>query len=143
MRSLRETWRERAMEWLCAAGQTAWGLIVIRAPESISRPYFQALTKISAGMGLPDVFWGWAAFLNGLILGLVVLFINGSWRRTPLLRQLGATFRLLVWACLLFGALSVGHASPSSAIAAMLFLMEANSIAFAAADGRAKQNGVR
>lgn len=131
----RQTFRERAMEWLVSAGLTGWGLIVIESPGLFARPYFAALAQI-----WPQWAWGWAAFMIGL-MRLAVLFINGAWRRTPMFRQIGCGFGLLVWSCLLFGALSVDYRAPGAATYATLFLMDAVSLSFAAADGRAMRNG--
>lgn len=126
----RQTFRERAMEWLVSAGLTGWGLIVIESPRLFDLPYFDALRQIMGQQA-----WGWLAFLIGT-MRLVVLFINGAWRRTPMFRQLGAIFGLLVWSCLLFGALSLNYHAPGASTYATLFLMDAVSLSFAAADGR-------
>jgi hypothetical protein len=126
----RQSFRERAMEWSTAAGLLGWGLILSMPEPRFERPFYQPLEHI-----MPEHVWAMISTVIG-VMSLTALFINGAWRRTPFLRQIGCIFRMFVWGGLFWGAMSVEWRSPGAAIYAMLFLMDAISLSFAAGDGR-------
>lgn len=126
----RETFRERQMEWCLTGGAAGWGLILLQPAPVFTRPFYATLAQIA-----PEAAWGWGMFLVGL-WGLVVLFINGSWHRTPAWRQFASIARLAAWSGLLFGALAYERQVPGAALYAMIFVMEALALNNAAKDGK-------
>lgn len=130
---MRQHFRERQMEWALAAMSTGWGAILMSSPQTLDRPFYAPLRRM-----FDAATWGWGMFLMGL-LGLVVLFINGAWRRTPFFRQVSSGGRVLTWAALLFGCLSVEWQTPAAMIYAGILAMEIMALSNATADAtRAK-----
>lgn len=126
----RETFRDRQMEWALSAGAAGWGAILIKSPGTFDRPFYAPLKRMAdAGS------WGLGMLLVGVI-GLVALFINGAWRATPGFRQTSSWFRMLAWAGLLFGCLSVEWQTPAAMIYAMILFMEVMAMSNATADAR-------
>lgn len=108
----------------------AWGWQVLQPYPLFSRPFFHLLASVA-----PEGVWGWSAFLIGLGR-IIVLFINGAWRRSPALRQIGCGFGLMLWLALAMGAASLDYGSPGWAPYAGLFALDVLSLGFAAQDGR-------
>lgn len=131
----RETFRERQMEWALTAGSTGWGAIILQPAAAFERPFYAPLARIA-----PECVWGWSMFMVG-VLGLVVLFINGAWRRTPFFRQIASVSRMVAWSGLMFGTLSVDWQSAASAIYGMILAMEAMALSNATADGQRYGSG--
>lgn len=123
------TFRERAAEWICSVILMCWGFQVLQPYPLFNRPFFKLLADIA-----PEAFWGWSAFLIGLGR-VVVLLINGAWRRSPFLRQCGCAFGLMVWLALFLGAGALDYGSPGWAPYLGLFSLDVLSLSFAAADG--------
>ncbi len=132
---LQQHFRERQVDWSLAAMATGWGAIAISSPITFDRPFYIPLKR----MFEPWV-WGWGMFGLGL-MGLVVLFINGAWRRTPALRQISSGGRMLAWSGMLFGALSVEWQSPGAVVYAVILAMEAMAFSNATADGQRIKSG--
>lgn len=132
---LQQHFRERQMEWALAAMSTGWGAILMSSPTSFSRPFYAPLHRMFSAET-----WGWGIFGAGL-LGLVTLFINGAWKRTPLLRQISSGTRMMAWAGLFFGCLSVEWQTPAAAIYAGLLFMESMAMSNATADGQRSKSG--
>jgi hypothetical protein len=83
--------RTRAVEYMLALLQLAWGLAVVSPLVTLSGPNYRTLTAIA-----PEVVWGnFAIAIGGL--RLAALIINGQWRRTPLLRAIGAGCGVMWW----------------------------------------------
>lgn len=81
----------RAVEWLLASLQVAWGTAVLLPGVELTGPNYQPLLALA-----PEPVWGNLAIaIGGLRLG--ALYINGTWRRTPILRALGAAFGVVWW----------------------------------------------
>lgn len=125
----RQTFRERSCEWVLRLILAMWGYSVIQSPGLFDRPYYAGLASAA-----PQMVWGWASFSIGM-LGMVVLFINGAWTRTPMLRQVAAGFGMIIWVMLMMGALSVEWRSPAFATYCGLFLLDALNMSYAARDG--------
>ncbi len=125
----RETFRERATEWVVSTVLAGWGFTVMQSPGLFDRPFYAPLAAVGNEQS-----WGWLAFLIGMAR-LTFLFINGAWHRTPMLRQLGCAVGMIVWVMLAMGSLSVGWRSPSIATYLGLFFLDALSLSFAARDG--------
>lgn len=131
-----ETFRDRQMEWALAAGAAGWGAIVLSGPETFERPFYAPLVRIAGATT-----WGWSLFLIG-VLSLTVLFINGSWRRTPFFRQCFSVGRMVAWSALFFGCLSVEWRTPAAMIYAMILFMEIMAMSNATADGKRVRLGI-
>lgn len=132
---MRKHFRERQMEWALAGMATGWGAILLSSPQTFDRPFYAPLRRMA-----PAAAWGWGIFGIGL-LGLLVLFINGAWRRTPLFRQISCGGRSLAWAGLLFGCLSVEWQTPAAMVYAMILAMELMAMSNATADGQRIKSG--
>lgn len=128
LRRLQRTFRERAPEWVLATISFGWGFTLLLPGASFNRPFFAPLKMMA-----PEVVWGSVMVAIG-ILRLGALYINGSMRQTPRVRQVGSFFGMLVWALLLAGALSVGWFTPSIFTYAGLFALEGIMFSYSAAD---------
>lgn len=83
--------RTRAVEYMLALLQLAWGLAVVSPLVTLSGPNYRTLIAIA-----PEVVWGnFALAIGGL--RLAALIINGQWRRTPLMRAIGAACGVMWW----------------------------------------------
>jgi len=94
IRSLRQHWPARKLEWLMAGFMIAWGLYVLLNPRLFTQPETAAvlsgLAMISAPFTIyPALAWGGVSFLVGLTRGLA-LFVNGAYTRTPLIRLIAS-----------------------------------------------------
>ena len=131
---LHQTWRQRCMEWMLSAGLTGWGgILLLPDAEFAHNTYYQPLANIAS-----ENVWGLAALVIGAGR-LTLLYINGSWRKSPGWRQVGSIFGLTVWSGLLFGSIVQPKATPISAISVMILLMEYFSLTFAMDDARTQK----
>jgi hypothetical protein len=94
IRSLRQHWPARKLEWLMAGFLTCWGLYVLLHPQMFTNPpteeLMSGMAHISSSFTVyPALFWGGSSFVVGLARA-VALFVNGSWTRTPLIRLLAS-----------------------------------------------------
>jgi hypothetical protein len=127
----KETFRERASEWVQAMGMLMWGMIVIFAPGLFaSQEFFFPLVEL-----MPQMSWGFLAFLVGLIR-IIFLVINGAWRPSAHIRAVGCVMGVLLWGSLLISALSLGWLTPTTAIYTMLVLLDLLSLWFSAGDAK-------
>ncbi|MDO7841066.1 hypothetical protein [Sphingomonas immobilis] len=133
----RQTFRERASEWVVSFILCFWGFTVLQSVGLFDRPFYAPLSHAA-----PQSVWGWGAFMIGL-LRLVVLFINGAWWRTPMFRQIGAGFGMMVWIMLMMGALSIEWRSPAIAAYLGLFALDALNLSFASRDAANSTRGSR
>lgn len=100
IRSIREYWPARKMEWLMAGFLLCWGLYVLLHPNlftnAATAQLFSGLSAISAVFTeYPALFWGGGAFIVGLAR-VIALFVNGAWTRTPLIRLLASLVSMLI-----------------------------------------------
>jgi hypothetical protein len=86
----------RSVEWLLACMMVAWGIGLLLPGDTMSLPQFRMLGVIA-----PEPVWAVWSISMGAVR-VAALYINGSWRRTPLLRVLGASFGLIWWLVLGF-----------------------------------------
>ena len=86
-----ETWPQRRIEWLLAA--SAFGIGIVYAMSTTIRllpTYAWQLTV------LPQ--WAWSLWLVGTgIIRLLFLYINGTYRRSPHFRAIGAGLGCFAW----------------------------------------------
>lgn len=81
----------RAVEWLLACLLIAWGVGVLLPGIVLDGDIYAPLVALA-----PEVAWGnFAVAVGSLRVG--ALYINGSWRRTPILRAIGAGLGVVWW----------------------------------------------
>lgn len=86
----------RSVEWLLASMMVAWGVGLMLPGDTMSLPQYRMLGAIA-----PEYVWAaWSVSMGAV--RLVALYINGSWRRTPLFRVTGAGLGLIWWLVLGF-----------------------------------------
>lgn len=100
IRSLRQHWPARKMEWLMAGWMLCWGVYVLLHPGMFSEPatatLFSGMAAISAPLTIyPALAWGGVAAITGLSRALA-LFVNGAWTRTPLVRLIASFVSMFV-----------------------------------------------
>ena len=121
----------RAAEWLTAAIITSMGVAFAGWPRMfVTSDYLTELRDFA-----PQSFWAVSLLLIGFVR-LSALFINGSWRRSPHVRVVGAILSVLVWAKILDGFVHLGRPSPALAIYPWLALIDFYSVFRASADAR-------
>lgn len=127
----RETFRERATEWLLATGLLAWGLLTISSPGLFEQQvFFHPLLRMMS----QDI-WGGLAAITGIVR-LVFLVINGAWRPSAHIRAIGAFLGSVIWANLLIAGFSLEWMTPTSGLYALLLGLDVLTIWFAAGDAK-------
>lgn len=102
----------RSVEWLLASMMVAWGVGLMLPGDTMSLPQYRLLGAIA-----PEYVWAaWSVSIGGI--RVLALYINGSWRRTPLFRVAGASLGMIWW--LVLGFLFKAAADGSGAISAGL-----------------------
>lgn len=107
---MKEHFDARAMEWGMSGWATTWGLMVFLNPEMFTNPGTSTIFK-----GLNDVFSvvvsdnipqviGVTFLLLGVIRGCS-LFVNGAWRKTPLIRMITSAVSAFFLTTLMVGFL--------------------------------------
>lgn len=107
IRSLRQHWPARKMEWLMAGFALTWGIYVLLHPNLFTNPataeLLSGLVSISAPFtDYPALAWGGAAFAIGLLRG-IALFVNGAWTRTPMIRLIASFASMLIVTQIIIG----------------------------------------
>lgn len=124
-----ETFQSRYAEWAMGTGMTLFGFLMIGNDEAFSQPFYAVMRMV---FGHANTL-GWIVFLFG-IARLVVLFINGAWRRTPLLRIIGCWSGMLLCSFLMVSTLALDRVTPTVAFWVILFMLDATSMKFATND---------
>jgi hypothetical protein len=122
------TFRERAPEWALAFIQAGWGGTLLLPGPTFDRPFFEPLAAIA-----PETSWGLVVFMLGLAR-LAALYINGSRRETPFVRQVASLAGMLVWAMLTMSAMALTWRSPAVFNYGGLFILEAIMFSYAGRD---------
>lgn len=99
--------RTRAVEWLLATLLFLWGWQLVQPNIGyFDQPVYAIMASIAT-----EAHWGVAAVIVSTFR-LVALFINGWWKRTPVVRFLGAVaggmFWLCIGVCMYYGARLTG-----------------------------------
>jgi hypothetical protein len=90
--SFRQTFAVRASEWALALMLLNWSIVLFANPQLFAdRPSYAPLAAI-----MPQETWALVCCAAGAGR-LVVLMINGAWRRTPHLRAGGAFVACFFW----------------------------------------------
>lgn len=100
IRSLRQHWPARKMEWLMAGFMIAWGWYVLLHPglfsDEATAHLFSGLKAISDPVtDHAALAWGGSCFLVGLGRA-IALFVNGAWTRTPLIRLIASFISMFI-----------------------------------------------
>lgn len=100
--------KTRAIEWLFACMMVIWGAMLLLPGDMLNQPTFEILLRIA-----PERSWGFFSITVGYVRG-AALIINGHWRRSPILRMLGAIFGMMWWTCLawFYGLAIINGAKP-------------------------------
>lgn len=122
------TFRERAPEWVLAFIEAGWGFTLLMPGDSFNRPFFRPLAAIAQ-----EQTWGVIMFAMGIIR-IAALYVNGSRKETPRIRQIGSFLGMSLWSLLLWGAMSVDWLSPAIFVYSGLFALEAIMFSYSAAD---------
>lgn len=112
IKSLRQHWPSRKMEWLGAGFLISWGLYVLLHPELFTQPgtiyAYAGMASISSVItDYPALAWGWAAFGAGVIRALA-LFINGAYVRTPMIRVVVSFVSMFILTQIFYGVWKSG-----------------------------------
>lgn len=107
IRSLRQHWPSRKIEWLMSGLLASWGLYVLLNPEVFTNPQtgytLAGLVSLSNYVApYPALVWGGVAFAAGLIRA-IALFINGAYTRTPLIRVLTSFVSMFILTQIVIG----------------------------------------
>jgi hypothetical protein len=81
----------RVCECMLAWMMVAWGITTIVVTPIMAGPVYKYILAV-----MQEDSWGWLALAFG-VFRLTALCINGLWRRTPLLRFIGAMFGFIFW----------------------------------------------
>lgn len=118
-RSFRETFQARASEWALATMLFLWSVFLhINDDMFQTGATYHALSNILQQST-------WAALC--LVVGggrLIVLAINGAWRRSPHFRGLSAFISSLFWFEITIGILQGGEINTGLAVYPILFLLD-------------------
>lgn len=136
MRIAMQSLHERPMEWFSSGVMVVWSATLSLPGDLLAQPGFVAFHRF----GLSETFWA-AAFAAFGVGGLVALFINGRWPRTPYIRICRAVFGALSWgqvSWLLYMASEINGTpiSTGCGVYALLAAFELISIQTAAYDAR-------
>lgn len=107
IRSLRQHWPARKMEWLMSGWMIAWGWYVLMHPGLFTSPdtaaLFSGLAAISHPLTeYPALAWGGSCFAVGLGRGMA-LFVNGAWTRTPMIRLIASFISMFIVTQIILG----------------------------------------
>lgn len=117
--SLRETFPARASEWALATILLNWSTILYLNPTLFATvPSFSIISEIA-----PQPVW---LALCGLAGGarLVILLINGAWRRSPHARAVGAFVSCFFWFEISVGLFLAGTWGTGLAVYPVLLLLD-------------------
>lgn len=128
-KSLRETFPTRASEWALGVMLFLWAVVLSANPDLFAKnPSFRPLAQIVDQQR-------WA--LLCLVVGggrLLMLAVNGMWRRSPHLRALTAFISCFFWFQISLGFLQAGTFGTGLAVYPVLFALDVYNALRAAGD---------
>lgn len=100
IRSLKQHWPARKLEWLMSGFLISWGLYVMFHPDMFADPrtsdLFAGMTEMASVVNAyPALLWGGGAFATG-VMRAIALFINGAMTRTPMVRLIGSFISMFI-----------------------------------------------
>ena len=121
----------RMTEWLLASLMVAWGVAVALPGETLGLSGFRLLVLIA-----PEPVWAAVSIAIG-VMRMAALWVNGRWRRSPLLRAGGAAWGIGWWlglAWLLWAGAEPGTTPSALAFYPVFVAFEAHSVVRGAGD---------
>lgn len=116
--SFRETFHARASEWALAVVLFNWALILAFNETLFDGPSYSALAALASQQT-----WAWVCMVFGAVR-LIVLAINGAWRRSPHMRSVCAFVACFFWFQIIIGMLQSGTWSTGMAVYPVLFFLD-------------------
>lgn len=100
---------DRLVEWMFAAMMMSWGAwLLVPAWSTFQNPQYGALAALAS-----EQTWGvWSVSVG--TVRMAALYVNGSHRRTPLLRCVCAALGLIWWLVLIYLFLLSPQANPAA-----------------------------
>lgn len=116
IRSLKQHWPARKLEWLMAGFMIAWGWYILMHPAVFTNPQtaalFSGLTEMVASFTqYPALAWGGVCFCVGVGRS-IALFVNGAWTRTPAIRLVASFISMFIVTQIIIGLWKSGVANP-------------------------------
>lgn len=121
----------RVADWLTAGILLSWGIACLNIEPAVwSLPIYSGLRTFAS-----QETWGTLSTVLGATR-MIALFINGSMRRTPHIRALGAFFTVFIWLQLTLGMFVSATPTIAIAIYPWLCLADMYNVYRAAQDAR-------
>lgn len=100
----------RSVEWLLASLMLAWGIGLLLPGDTMELNTYRFLSALA-----PEPVWAAWSLAIGCVR-LLALYINGSWRRTPLIRGICSVLGMMWWLVLgfLFMTATAGGPTPAA-----------------------------
>lgn len=113
--------RVRTLEWLSTFAIILWGLILFIPGNTFDINNYYYIFKDIA----QEEYWGFLCISIGFIRSFA-LYINGSWRPSPVFRALTSCIGATLWSLVLVSFLTANSPGISASIAAyaILFIMD-------------------
>lgn len=128
-KSFRETFPTRASEWALGTMLFLWAVVLTLNPDLFT----ESRSFVAMARFMPQETWA----LLCLIAGggrLLMLAVNGAWRRTPHLRALAAFVSCFFWFQISVGLLQAGTFGTGLAIYPVLFTLDVYNVFRASRD---------
>lgn len=127
--SLRHTFPTRASEWALGLMLFNWSVVLIFNPNLFAElPNYSHFTEI-----MSQGSWAALCFIGGT-LRLTMLFINGTWRRSPHLRAAAAFLSCFFWFQVSLALFQSGLFATGLAVYPVLFLLDVYNVFRASRD---------
>ena len=127
--SLRETFPTRASEWALATILFLWAVVLMANPDLFAES--RSLAPLAQLVRQQT----WAVFCLAAGGGrLLMLAINGAWKRSPHLRALGAFVSCSLWFQISIGLFQAGTFGTGLAVYPVLFFLDVYNVIRASRD---------
>lgn len=120
----------RLSEWGLGLILLLWGAILVSPDDTFSRPAFTIMARVAS-----ENVWGVVLTALG-VTRIVVLLINGAWRRSPHLRAVTAFLSCFVWVQITLSIWGSGIFATALAVYPVLLLMDIYVVMRAAGEAR-------